>query len=176
VVSRVRRVTDGRILVWKELNYSRMNKKERRMMITEVNILRDVEHPNIVKYFDTIIIREQQKIYIVIEHCSRGDIGAMIEKYKRQRRVVDERFIWRVMSQILQALHTCHNREEVILHRDLKPANILLDHEYNVKVADFGLACVVSSDTLACSKVDSLSLPPTPQQQKYSCGWHMRFC
>ena len=36
VVSRVRRVTDGKILVWKELNYTRMNKKERRMMITEV--------------------------------------------------------------------------------------------------------------------------------------------
>ena len=36
VVSRVRRVTDGKILVWKELNYQRMNKKERRMMITEV--------------------------------------------------------------------------------------------------------------------------------------------
>ena len=36
VVSRVRRVTDGKILVWKELHYQRMNKKERRMMITEV--------------------------------------------------------------------------------------------------------------------------------------------
>lgn len=35
VVSRVRRVTDGKILVWKEMNYHRMNKKERRMMITE---------------------------------------------------------------------------------------------------------------------------------------------
>ena len=39
-VSCVQRITDGKVLVWKELNYSRMNKKERRMMITEVNILR----------------------------------------------------------------------------------------------------------------------------------------
>ena len=62
------------------------------------------------------------------------------------------------MSQILLALHTCHHREEVILHRDLKPANILLDHDYNVKVADFGLATVVTSDVLACSKVARCSL------------------
>jgi len=61
------------------------------------------------------------------------------------------------MHQILLALHTCHHREEVILHRDLKPANILLDHDYNVKVADFGLATVVTSDVLACSKVTRCS-------------------
>jgi serine/threonine protein kinase len=76
------------------------------------------------------------------------------------------------MNQILLALHTCHHREEVILHRDLKPANILLDHDYNVKVADFGLATVVTSDVLACSKVDRCSFDtlgpellqnPTPQ-------------
>jgi serine/threonine protein kinase len=37
--------------------------------------------------------------------------------------------------------------------RTFQPANILLDQDYNVKVADFGLAAVVSSDVLACSKV-----------------------
>ena len=44
--ARTRRlVCSGQVLVWKELNYGRMNTKERRMMITEVNILREVEHP-----------------------------------------------------------------------------------------------------------------------------------
>lgn len=33
---------------------------------------------------------------------------------------MDEHFVWRVMKQILLALHVCHDREEVILHRDLK--------------------------------------------------------
>ena len=49
VVSLVRRAVDGKVLVWKELNYARMNKKVRRMMITEVNILRDIDHKHVVK-------------------------------------------------------------------------------------------------------------------------------
>lgn len=153
IVSRVRRTVDGKTLVWKELNYARMNKKERRMMITEVNILRDIDHMHVVKYYDTIIVREHQKIYLIIEHCSKGDVGALIDTYKKKKRRMDEAFIWRVLGQILLALQSCHNREEVILHRDLKPANILLDDDLVVKVADFGLAAVVNSDSLACSKV-----------------------
>ena len=44
--ARTRRLVCVRqVLVWKELSYGRMNTKERRMMITEVNILREVEHP-----------------------------------------------------------------------------------------------------------------------------------
>lgn len=153
IVSRVRRAVDGKVLVWKELNYARMNKKERRMMITEVNVLRDINHQHVVKYYDTIIVREHQKIYLIIEHCSKGDMGVLIDAYKKKKLHMDEAFIWRVLGQILSALQSCHNREEVILHRDLKPANILLDNELVVKVADFGLAAVVSTDALACSKV-----------------------
>lgn len=101
IVSRVRRAVDGKVLVWKELNYARMNKKERRMMITEVNILRDIDHKHVVKYYDTIIVREQQKIYLIIEHCAKGDMGALIETYKKKKRRMDEAFIWRVLGQIL---------------------------------------------------------------------------
>ena len=153
VVSLVRRAVDGKVLVWKELNYARMNKKVRRMMITEVNILRDIDHKHVVKYYDTIIVREQQKIYLIIEHCEKGDLGALIDTYKKKKKRMDEAFIWSVLGQILLALQSCHNREEVILHRDLKPANILLDHDLVVKVADFGLAAVVNSDSVACSRV-----------------------
>mmetsp|Transcript_26468 Transcript_26468/g.69570 ORF Transcript_26468/g.69570 Transcript_26468/m.69570 type:complete len:433 (-) Transcript_26468:459-1757(-) len=163
IVSRIRRNTDGRVLVWKELSYGRMNAKERRMMITEVNILREIEHPHIVKYFDTIIVREQQKMFIVIEHCANGDMGALIDRYAQQEQHMTESFVWRALHQILMALFACHNREEIILHRDLKPANILLDDHYDVKVADFGLAAVVSTESLACSKVGT-PLYMSPEQ------------
>ena len=67
VVSKVRRLADNKILVWKELNYGRMNTNERRMMMNEVQILSNTSHAHIVKYFDTILVREKQKMYIVIE-------------------------------------------------------------------------------------------------------------
>jgi len=42
LVSKVRRVADGRILVWKELDYGKMNDKEKQQIVAEVNILRDL--------------------------------------------------------------------------------------------------------------------------------------
>jgi serine/threonine protein kinase len=52
VVSKVRRKTDGKILVWKELNYGKMSEKEKQQLVAEVNILRELRHPNIVRYYD----------------------------------------------------------------------------------------------------------------------------
>ena len=63
LVSKVRRLSDNKILVWKELNYGRMNTNERRMMMNEVQILSNTSHAHIVKYFDTILVREKQKMY-----------------------------------------------------------------------------------------------------------------
>jgi len=52
LVSKVRRKTDGRIYVWKELNYGGMSEKEKQQLVAEVNILRELNHPNIVHYYD----------------------------------------------------------------------------------------------------------------------------
>jgi NIMA (never in mitosis gene a)-related kinase len=41
--------------VWKELNYGIMSEKEKQQIVSEVNILRGLSHPNIVKYYDRII-------------------------------------------------------------------------------------------------------------------------
>ena len=62
LVSKVRRLSDNKILVWKELNYGRMNTNERRMMMNEVQILSNTSHAHIVKYFGPIPVREKQKM------------------------------------------------------------------------------------------------------------------
>jgi serine/threonine protein kinase len=52
VVSKVKRKADGKTLVWKELNYGKMSEKEKQQLVAEVNILRELRHPNIVRYYD----------------------------------------------------------------------------------------------------------------------------
>lgn len=52
VVSKIRRKADGKILVWKELDYGRMNEKEKQQLVVEVNILRELKHAHIVRYYD----------------------------------------------------------------------------------------------------------------------------
>ena len=57
------------MLVWKELFYGSMNTKEKEQLVSEVNILRELNHKTVVKYYERIIDREQKKIYIVMEYC-----------------------------------------------------------------------------------------------------------
>jgi NIMA (never in mitosis gene a)-related kinase len=73
-VSKISRKSDGRILVWKELNYGKMNEKEKQQIVAEVNILRELQHPAIVQYHHHFIDKKTCKIYIVMEHCSGGDL------------------------------------------------------------------------------------------------------
>ncbi len=51
-VYKIRRKSDGKQLVWKELNYGRMAEKEKQQLVSEVNILRELKHPHIVRYYD----------------------------------------------------------------------------------------------------------------------------
>jgi NIMA (never in mitosis gene a)-related kinase len=73
-VCKIRRKSDNKILVWKELNYGKMSEKEKQQLVSEVNILRELSHPNIVKYYDRIIDKPNAKIYIIMEYCEGGDL------------------------------------------------------------------------------------------------------
>lgn len=74
-VSKIKRKADAKILVWKELNYGKMGEKEKQMLVSEVNILRELNHQNIVRYYDRLIDKEKTKIYIIMEYCERGDMA-----------------------------------------------------------------------------------------------------
>lgn len=55
------------------------------MLVSEVNLLRELRHSNIVRYYDRIIERTKATIYIVMEHCEKGDLSNIISKHKRER-------------------------------------------------------------------------------------------
>ncbi|OMJ85173.1 hypothetical protein SteCoe_13566 [Stentor coeruleus] len=147
-VSKVRRKTDGKLLVWKEIEYGDMNEREKQQLVAEVNILRELRHPNIVRYYDRLIDKINSKIYIVMEYCEGGDMSGVIKKCKRDRDFLPEEIIWKIFMQIALALHECHKRKDgKILHRDLKPANIFLDSNMNVKLGDFGLSRMMGQES-----------------------------
>lgn len=150
-VLKVQRSSDGRVFAAKSVAYGGMNDKEKQMLVSEVNILREFQHPHIVRYFDRVIDRERKIIYIVMEYCENGDLGTYIRRVKREISTtsgagyIPEEVIWRIYCQVLLALKECHgSASRTILHRDLKPGNIFLDAQKNVKLGDFGLARILS--------------------------------
>ncbi|KFO25437.1 Serine/threonine-protein kinase Nek2 [Fukomys damarensis] len=145
----IARAESAAILVWKELDYGSMTEAEKQMLVSEVNLLRELKHPNIVRYYDRIIDRSNTTLYIVMEYCEGGDLASVITKGTRDRQYLDEEFVLRVMTQLTLALKECHRRSDsghTVLHRDLKPANVFLDGKRNVKLGDFGLARTLSHD------------------------------
>ena len=146
-ITKIRRKSDGKILVWKELNYGSMKEKYKHHITSEINILKELHHPNIVKYYDRIIDKENTKIYIIMEYCPGGDLSQLIKRCRHQKQYISEDIIWKIFSQVVSALYACHtNKSGKILHRDIKPSNIFLDNENNVKLGDFGLSLMLNNE------------------------------
>ena len=146
-ISKIRRKSDGKILVWKELNYGSMKEKYKHHISSEINILKELHHPNIVKYYDRIIDKENTKIYIVMEYCPGGDLSQLIKRCRQSKQYINEDIIWKIFSQVVSALYACHtNKLGKILHRDIKPSNVFLDNENNVKLGDFGLSLQLNKE------------------------------
>jgi NIMA (never in mitosis gene a)-related kinase len=124
----------------------------------EIKILKMVDHPNIVKYLDDYQLNNKQ--YIVIEHIETGNLSDLIDGYKNANKPIPEDLILKYFSQLVSVLKYCYDKR--ILHRDIKPNNILYLKPDILKVADFGIACVVSNET---DKLDSMkeSFANSPQ-------------
>ena len=97
---------------------------------SEVELLRKFDHNNIIKYIDSFIDFENNKICIVMEFCPHGDI--------MKHPFID---LPRAFYQILSAVYYLHMNH--VVHQDIKPGNILLDTYGNVKLIDFGAAISV---------------------------------
>jgi NIMA (never in mitosis gene a)-related kinase len=105
-----------------------------------------LDHKHVVRYYDRIIDKDNKKIYIVMEYCSKGDLASLIKQNLKQGKHFDEVFIWRMFAQVCTALKACHDKTGgAVMHRDLKPGNIFLNSGDNVKLGDFGLARVLKN-------------------------------
>lgn len=152
-VWKARSKSTGETVAIKEIDYSRMGKKEKEMLVSEVNVLRKLSSPHIVTYKDRFVNREKHTIHIVMEYCPFGDLQTLITSTRGHRQSISEDQIWLTLADLISALCDCHNGEEKVLHRDIKPANIFIDGKGHVKLGDFGLAKEISTTDFAKTRV-----------------------
>ncbi|CAD8132757.1 unnamed protein product [Paramecium octaurelia] len=101
----------------------------------EIDILRQLDHPNIIKLYETF--EDQRNVYLVMELCEGGELFDRI----MDKGCFSEYEAYEIFLQIMQALNYCHSNS--ICHRDLKPENFLFltkADDSPIKVIDFGLS------------------------------------
>ncbi|KAJ0402657.1 hypothetical protein P43SY_007522 [Pythium insidiosum] len=105
------------------------------VMRREINILRTLDHPNIIKLYD--VFEGQRHLHLVTELCTGGELFDRIIA----RGHYSEADAAILVRKICDAVKHCHDRD--ICHRDLKPENFLFvtkDEDAELKVIDFGLS------------------------------------
>uniref|UniRef100_A0A0E0GKE9 Protein kinase domain-containing protein n=1 Tax=Oryza nivara TaxID=4536 RepID=A0A0E0GKE9_ORYNI len=138
--------TRGTEVALKEIAVERLSSKLRESLLSEVDILRRIRHPNVIALHESI--RDGGKIYLVLEYCRGGDLHSYLQQHKRML------------------------RENNVVHRDLKPQNILLvanNENSLLKIADFGFAKFLEPSSLAETLCGSplYMAPEVMQAQKY---------
>ena len=98
----------------------------------EIVVMKLIDHPNIMRLYD--VWETSTELYLILEYIQGGELFDYI--CNKGRLPTFEALGY--FQQIIAAMDYCHRFN--IAHRDLKPENILLDQDFNIKIADFGMA------------------------------------
>ena len=125
--------------VMKTINIENMSENNIKKSFEEVNIIKKLNHPNIIKFHELILSKNPIKtINMIVEYADGGDLSQKIKKMKNKKKYFEESEILDYFIQICLALYHMHSK--YILHRDLKSQNIFLTKKGLVKIGDFGVA------------------------------------
>ena len=122
----------------KQVNYTNLDKKDRSQQVkaleTEIQMLKQLKHPNIVKYLGTH--RDKHRMYIFLEYCGGGSVASVLKKFGP----LSEAVIRRYLRGCLRGLSYLHSHD--VIHRDIKGNNVLIvsgdaKSDDLIKLADF---------------------------------------
>lgn len=116
--------------------------------IAEANLIKQLDHPAIVRIVD--IIDNGDVIYIIEDYIE----GETLSKILGNNGAQPQELVIEWAMQICEALEYLHTRKPPIIYRDMKPANVMLKPDGNIKVIDFGIAREYKDQSLA----DTVSL------------------
>lgn len=139
-----RRKRDGLVVALKAISRERLTEKLTENLESEMSILREFRHPNLVGLVE--ISKQPEHIFIALEYMRGGDL----QKYIRREKRLEEKTAKRFMGHLASGLEFLWSKH--LIHRDLKPQNLLLTSDEptaTLKIADFGFARKLEKASLA---------------------------
>ncbi|XP_077449174.1 serine/threonine-protein kinase 36 [Stigmatopora argus] len=144
----------GQVVALKFIPKTGRSKKELQSLKKEIDIMSNLQHPNIVKLFDSF---ETETEVVVVTEYAEGQLFQIIEDDGS----LPEFQVCEIACQLVSALYYLHSRR--ILHRDMKPQNILFDKNGVVKLCDFGFARAMSISTMVLTSIKGTPLYMSPE-------------
>ncbi|KAF0917870.1 hypothetical protein E2562_021523 [Oryza meyeriana var. granulata] len=128
---------DGRVVAVKRLYNNSYRRVEQ--FVNEAAILSRLRHPNLVMFYGCTSSHSRE-LLLVYEFVANGTVADHLHGHRAQERALSWPLRLNIAVESAAALHYLHAIEPPIVHRDVKTTNILLDADFHVKVADFGLS------------------------------------
>ncbi|CAI5722964.1 unnamed protein product [Peronospora destructor] len=134
----------------KALSLHKLNRKLLENLEMEIAILRQIDHPNVVKLYD--IKKTDKHMYLILEYCAGGDLQQFVrrQEQKEGQKVVAEDVARHFLHELAKGMQCLWERN--LIHRDLKPQNLLLVEDSAtsaLKIADFGFARHLATTSMA---------------------------
>ena len=175
-VYKVRHKLSNQYRAMKTIKCKSSSKDALQMIQKEINILKSLDHPNIIKVYE--FFKTDRYIYIINELCTGGELFDKIVEVK----YFSEAVACNIMRQLLSAVAYCH--EKGVIHRDLKPENILIEKSeeknkdfFHIKIIDFGTCEILQKTKLTEQIGTSFYIAPEILKNGYnekcdlwSCG------
>jgi len=143
-VWRVRRISDGKEFVMKEMDLTRADHEQKRIAKQEGQLHSMLNDPYIVKHEKTFVT--PNFVYVVMEYCPRGSLWDLIANRRSNFATLgywtEDQVMWWLV-QLIQAVAHIHSLN--IVHLDIKPANMLLANDWSIRLCDFGLSVFTNS-------------------------------
>ena len=166
-VYEVKNKKTGEIRACKHL--SKLSVKNLEKFEREINILRQTDHPHIIKLYE--FFESQRSLYLIMEECKGGEVFDKIIEHIQSKKMYSEKDAANMFQQVMSSIEYCHNYG--ICHRDLKPENLLYLNDGNeknnpIKVIDFGLSQIFINRPLTTKVGTAYYVAPEILKGKYT--------
>uniref|UniRef100_H3D2G6 non-specific serine/threonine protein kinase n=1 Tax=Tetraodon nigroviridis TaxID=99883 RepID=H3D2G6_TETNG len=149
-----RKMYSGQVVALKLIPKVGRSEKELLNLKREIEIMRGLQHPNIIQLFDSF---ETKTEVVIVTEYAEGQLYQVLEDDGK----LSETQVREIACQLASALYYLHSHR--ILHRDMKPQNVLLMKNGTVKLCDFGFARAMSFSTFVLTSIKGTPLYMCPE-------------
>ena len=131
---------------------SKKKVKDREVLTQEINLMIDLDHPNIVKLFE--VFEDKTYIFLIMEMLKGGELFDRILSRAKSNNYYTEKEIVRIYKQVVSGISFIHSNN--VCHRDIKPENIIFadeKEESSIKIIDFGLSKIFDRKSNMTSQI-----------------------